>query len=72
MDVSILKDFDIDPTSKYEFDLNKSIGGGAFGDVYKGYCKETNKLVALKVLRHDNSSSKSLDYSFCREIAVSK
>jgi len=43
------KENEIEIGNSFTMVLNKKLGSGAFGEIFKGYNKKTNEVVAIKV-----------------------
>jgi serine/threonine-protein kinase ULK/ATG1 len=56
--------------SHYVFDKNDLLGEGKSGKVYKGYCEESNSVVAIKVIPQEISNDKEAFERLNREVAV--
>lgn len=50
--------------NKYKYSPRDIIGRGSFGDVYKAINMETNKIVALKMIVHDDYKSSMKEAEF--------
>lgn len=45
----------------YRYEIKKTLGEGAFGQVFKAYDHKEGKHVALKVLRHEDDAQEEID-----------
>jgi len=64
--LSSLREFEVQHN---DFELQKKIGTGGFADVFLGYQKSTQKVVAVKVL-HNNEMNAQLFSTFKRETEI--
>lgn len=46
-----------DLSKDIEIDWNYKLGGGAYGDVYRGRWKSKNKLIAIKKIKEEHEDS---------------
>jgi serine/threonine-protein kinase 24/25/MST4 len=60
----------LDPTVQYE--LLERIGGGAFGEVYKGIDIQSDEVVAVKIIDLESAADEIEDVQQVRSTAVSR